>query len=437
MIVSIIVIFAESACASIFFGTFQTELRYRRSIPIKLASILALAGMSFIISYFFEDQTLKSVLMILSFFSYNCFYFKSSPLLDVFISALMYLLMVVMDFVIISIFSAVYETTTLDIKVGSIYYPWGIMISKTALLMVIITIYRIFKKNDRNIHVRKIDWVILLSLSGVSILNVISFVELYSYTLKYKHKTGSLGIYSALAMLLLNFVVFYLFDTMNERVHSQNENILLNQQMQIQLEGMDALSNAYNTQRKLSHDFSNHMLTLNDLLVNEKFSQAQQYAQMLSKDVHLSTYRIRTNNDYVDAILNVKDLSAREKGIVLDINCDSMENIFMSDKDMVTILSNTLDNSIEACNKLTDGKIIKLLVKKESNKIIISLRNRVNKKVAIINNKIETTKADKSIHGIGLRSVELTLEKYGSSYELYCDDSWFQFTAIIYDPNHA
>ena len=57
---------------------------------------------------------------------------------------------------------------------------------------------------------------------------------------------------------------------------------------------------------------------------------------------------IKTNNVIIDAILNSKYKETLDKGIVFIFQINDLSGIKMRDEDIVVILSNLLNNAIEA-----------------------------------------------------------------------------------------
>ena len=64
------------------------------------------------------------------------------------------------------------------------------------------------------------------------------------------------------------------------------------------------------------------------------------------------------NHVIVNAILNTKYQESEDKGIVFVVKINDLSHAKIQDEDMVIILSNLLNNAIEACQSCTD-KIIK------------------------------------------------------------------------------
>lgn len=65
-----------------------------------------------------------------------------------------------------------------------------------------------------------------------------------------------------------------------------------------------------------------------------------------------------------------------DKGIVFIFQINDLSGIKMCDEDIVVILSNLLNNAIEACEKCSGKKFMKIeTMVKEKNNIIISVKN--------------------------------------------------------------
>ena len=98
--------------------------------------------------------------------------------------------------------------------------------------------------------------------------------------------------------------------------------------------------------------------------------------------------------------------------------------------DMVVLLSNLLDNAIEACQQYDKGdKAIHVMAVAQQD-FFISVRN-TSEPVVIISGSIPTTKPEPQMHGFGLANIQLILEKYSGEYTMFYENGWFQFTADI------
>ena len=96
----------------------------------------------------------------------------------------------------------------------------------------------------------------------------------------------------------------------------------------------------------------------------------------------------------------------------------------IQDIDWCAILSNILDNAIEACQKIKGKeRRIEIVIKQNDCATLIDVTNTYNGEVKIIDNHLKSDKKDKVLHGIGIESVRTAVEKYNGVFEYtWCKD---------------
>ena len=139
---------------------------------------------------------------------------------------------------------------------------------------------------------------------------------------------------------------------------------------------------------------------------------------------------IDTNNVIVNAILNTKYQEAKQKDIVFVLKVNDLSNLPISDEDIVVILSNLLNNALEACEKCND-KILKIKFVKENGQIVISVVNSFDGNILVVNGNYCSSKDDLSIHGMGIRNVKEVVGKYGGTCVIRHDNYMFHFIIFI------
>ena len=102
--------------------------------------------------------------------------------------------------------------------------------------------------------------------------------------------------------------------------------------------------------------------------------------------------------------------------------------------DCTVVLANLLDNAVEACAKLEQPERwieVKALLEHtggtEDETLFISVVN-ASPPVKIVNDRIDTTKEDPSLHGFGLPNVKEILSQNGAEYIMTYQDNTFQFS---------
>lgn len=99
---------------------------------------------------------------------------------------------------------------------------------------------------------------------------------------------------------------------------------------------------------------------------------------------------------------------------------------------LTILISNTLDNAIEACEKLPEeDRQIFVQVLLEEDVLFYAVRNR-SLPVNVQPGQLPvTTKIPPALHGYGLENVRTTLKKYSSLYAINYADGWFGFATDL------
>ena len=187
--------------------------------------------------------------------------------------------------------------------------------------------------------------------------------------------------------------------------------------------------------RRLRHDMKNHIMCMNELCKSEKYDELKEYLSHLSDRVTEISYVVRTGNEIADAIINEKTVNAREYGIRINVDGNFRE-INIPAIDLCTILSNLLDNAIEAVKKLAEAdRKISILTGRAGNFIFVSIKNNVVNPVELSDN-LKTSKSDRENHGFGIENVKRAVSKCGGEMKLNCNraENGYEFTAEVMLP---
>ncbi len=183
------------------------------------------------------------------------------------------------------------------------------------------------------------------------------------------------------------------------------------------------------------HDYSNTIICINGLLNENKITECKKYLSEISVNYKNSNYFIKTGNSLIDVLINNKYQIAVKKKIVMTLSLSNLSNINVKNSDLIVILSNLLDNAINASNKLKkEDKIINLSIKNNKDNLIITVINEIENKIIIKDNLIETTKNNKSNHGIGLINVRDCVKKYNGNIIINASNN--KFTYLIKIPKN-
>lgn len=232
----------------------------------------------------------------------------------------------------------------------------------------------------------------------------------------------------SILLVISDVSVLILFDQIEQSESNRQKTLTLEQKLQLQGESFSELSKLYTENRKTAHDFRAHLDMLSSLLENGETTEASRYLNNIRTKQTTRIFLVNCHHPVLDALLNQKARLAQEKRIDIRFKVNDLSALTIDPTDITVILSNLLDNAIEASEKC-DNKQIEVRVLLE-NSFFFSIRN-TSLPVHIINNHITSTKSDRSLHGFGLENVKTLLVKHNGEYVMFYDNGWFQFSAEI------
>ena len=309
----------------------------------------------------------------------------------------------------------------LIVKQGQYRIPF-LVVEKTIALCC----YAILKKIKKTIA-WKLDYS--RTVLVVSCMGFLGFIFLTEVTFQGFGKTIT-GIWFVLVVLLAFFLFVLYFVTENKE---QKMNLKITQtRNQLLEENYQALNDIYTSNAKLYHDLNNHLNVLYQFLEEGEMDEAKKYIREISQPIQKLTKTVWTGVDVVDVIINSKVEKMRNKGISWDIDAEFPKNTNIQPYDLCTILSNLLDNAVEAVERTGKPGNISLTIRKINYFLMIRLMNSCIGKNNSFDALPKTTKEDKTIHGWGLQNVQETVQKYGGTLKFRQEENQFIVDVMIF-----
>lgn len=301
-----------------------------------------------------------------------------------------------------------------------------------AKILLFITVLVIRKKIKGKFSEVLIDteWLRFIFFPVFTILTIVAML-ITSGSIK-NQKQGSVFLVIALCLVGMNIVVFYLINDMLKREAKLRESKIFQIKVQNQINMYRSISENFDKQRKRTHEYKNQIMCIESLINTKSYDELEEYVRKVSGRLNTELDYIKTNNVIVDAILNSKYQETIDKNIAFTFKINDLSEINICDEDIVVILSNLLSNAIEACEKCSYKKIIKMKFVKEKDSVIISVKNTYNGELIIRNGEIQTLKEHETDeHGIGIKNIIEVIEKYQGAYTILNSENEFYFSIII------
>lgn len=186
-------------------------------------------------------------------------------------------------------------------------------------------------------------------------------------------------------------------------------------------------------QMKEIENYVNNKLNIGNEEIIDFLKQQEEYykEQIILINCELQrAYENIDTNKYKECVGNViEDRKNKAKNKRIGISADFIikEKSEIDIKDMMSILSNLMDNAIEGSeNNSEEKRIISLWGEMDNNILRLEISNPYEKKLNLCNGEIITTKSDKKKHGLGLKIIKEIAEKYNLIMNISIDENIFK-----------
>lgn len=232
------------------------------------------------------------------------------------------------------------------------------------------------------------------------------------------------------SMLLVGSIILIYYSIANEEYKIREQ---LGQEKQQLLNNYynDILKNNMEI-RRFRHEYKNHIRSIKILLQEQKYEQLSKYVEDMGELGNGTSKYVDVGNEFVSAILNDYQEKTKKQGIEMTISGVVPDGAKVADIDWSIILSNCMNNAMEAVLQINEGeKKIHVGFSETKNKLVITVCNSVVNIPVIKDGEIKTTKSDKLSHGLGIKNIRESIEKYRGSLSYEADERKRTFTATI------
>lgn len=374
---------------------------------------------------------LISLTLIFSLWLYLCYETKAINCIYPAIFWLAYL--TVCDAVILSMISVFVDKSAAELMSSPDSYYFICYSIKVAELLGIVILSTWLKRNFIQSYTPFLSWIKVSTLPVGALLISIFLLKIYYHM---PDMSAELALCSAI-ILFVDLVSVFLLNYLEKQQEIVRDNIILRQSMKTELDNVEAWRKAYDGQRKQTHDFHNQLMVIHGM-VRQQYPAGEILSyieRLMNTELPGATMIMKTHRTAVDIILNQKYAIAESRDILFSSQLDDLSGFPLTDLELVTVLSNLIDNAIEACERIADpqARYITLHMKVESRAAFLHIENPTAAPVKIENNHIVTTKKKPLEHGYGLQNVVSVLEKHQVIYLLNYDAERgvFSFSAQI------
>ncbi len=415
--------------APIAFMYYYDNFKLKRGTLFTVLILLGLYGVAFV-GNILDNNTnyINCIIFFAIHIVFGLVCFEMSPKSSIFHSGILLTVMATTEVIVEGGLAFIMETPILPEEVyewNKTYFVIIAMLSKSLYLIVCKVISTLFsyKKNrvDRSTYVLFIFPIVLV----VMIALMINSSAEYHFS---RGRNLALSIIGVVSTLFCCFIFIY-----NRYIQNQQQELFALQQQSLKnemdMQYLNLLEERNQAMQILTHDYKNHLYAIRNMSGSEQTA----YIDKITDELQSSRTSCHSGNHTLDIIINkyVTECALRNVSFDFEVKLTNLSSV--SDYDLVTILGNLLDNALEAAQQ-------------SAAKTITFKTNKINTYDAVIitnscdtppDKDLKTTKQNKKLHGVGLKSVTKALKQYGGELEWeYSEDTHtFMVTVIIINDN--
>lgn len=373
-------------------------------------------------TFFAPGQLMKLILTTTMLFAVSRYLNSGSWYLHIIYIAIAWVINGLMDTIALYGISALLGVSYTEFVWMKLFYVVTVSLSKLISILLAWILFRV-RKTAGNQAIQR-SWLLLALL-----FPVVSMVMLAVVFTGFQGQADlSVGaVIFSVFLAVANIGTIYLIGIMEKSTRQLQENALLHQQMDIQTDSIVALERSYRNQRKATHEYRHQLQTIYDLLENEKIADAKAYVGHLQQMQTTRIFIVNSNHPIIDAVLNHKYQAAKAHEIDFQIQVNDLSQVSIGTDELVVLLSNLLDNAIEACCRLDTCRTIQCSILFDGT-LFLSVRNTSNP-VTFVGDTIPTSKTPREEHGFGLSRIQLILKQLNAEYTFTYENGWFEFVA--------
>lgn len=278
---------------------------------------------------------------------------------------------------------------------------------------------RIMIDDDNFAQTWYVFWILPLIFIGLNLF----MVPKYDGTL-YTGRILQIYIVVSLVLLIILALFYALFllmaNSLNRNARLQQENYLLS----IQQERYTNLCNAIEETRQARHDMHHHFLQLSSMAEAGDLEKIKEYLYNVTQKIPTLNMHF-CENQVIDSVISYYCTLAERNTIPFHVQIDLPAQISVDETDFCLVLSNLLENALEASLKTAKfrQRIDIKIYRHASNLILIQIENAFDGKIQQKHGIFLSSKRNEN--GIGIQSVRHIVEKTGGGCDFTYDNGIF------------
>lgn len=275
----------------------------------------------------------------------------------------------------------------------------------------------------------KMLWLLLLY--GVAMFAEIGLYQnIISTTTQNVLKINIFSI-ALLSVYTVSITGFYMFlKSYQKELINNFDTKILNKQIENIMEISELKAQSDNELRILRHDMKHVLVTISTLINNGEIEQAQELINSYNVSIENTKRKRYCNDPLINSVLEYYEQQCINNDINFKTKINNFEELLtIPSNEIVVVISNCLDNAINASLKLKNNRAVTFIFLNNNGRLILQIKNKYDGNISFDTNNLPTN--DKEEHGFGTKSIELFAKRNNITLDYAVTKNTFEITLLF------
>ena len=274
--------------------------------------------------------------------------------------------------------------------------------------------------------------VLMVTISVLSAL-----LQLYNLSIQYEMSDENhIMLLVNSIFLLVQLMAYYMYYVIGRESAARQVLLALQHREELDSDILATAKQTYEALNTVRHEIRNHDDYMKCLLESGDYEGLKRYFDQYQAENAEIIRFVHSGNRQVDAIVNNRITRANLLGVQVETVLAVPEELPFGEKDLCSLISNLLDNGIEACAEIgpEEGeKTLRFQIRQSGNYLFLRTENPVAPGKISPERRLtlQTTKADGSLHGYGTKIIQSIAEKYNGAAKFSQTENIFQVDVML------
>ncbi|HWT73141.1 MAG TPA: GHKL domain-containing protein [Mobilitalea sp.] len=302
---------------------------------------------------------------------------------------------------------------------GEIGFLQGVDITSifvvTGFILLILLLHRF--STESLLYVPNFCITLMVAISIFGCFSQFTYRRLLDYT---EFNNEAYNTIICLSLWILELMAYYMCYTVAYEYSQNMDLIAMQHKAEIDKTVYKFSQQNYEEMCALRHEIKNHNAYMKSLLLNKEYDKLEEYFQEGLVEFSEFYKGVECGNLVINNILNYEITKAKAYGVTIDSQIVVPSKLPFRDTDVCSLLSNLLDNAIEACgSRKCYEPTVRINIRQDNSYLFIRVVNPIDDSIPDKERlSLKTTKLNQRAHGYGTKVINMITGRY-NGYEKY------------------